>query len=373
MTSSRARRSTCRSASIPATWSSSIRWPWAASAPSRTAADDTEREQSHGLLIHGDAAFAGEGIVQETFNLSQLPGYTDGRHGARRDQQPDRLHHDAARKSRSTIYATDIAKMLQIPIFHVNGEDPEAVAQVVRLAMDFRREFQRDVVIDMYCYRRRGHNESDEPAFTQPLLYQGIENRKTVRDGYLDQLLELGDMTQEEADEIAARQPREPGIRLVGGQSEDFVPRPEGPGRLWKGYLGGRERLDDDVDTGVASAALSAHVAAADGAARASIRIQKMKRIARRPAADGARQAAAGLGGRRSSGLRLAGDRRLPHSAVGPGLDPRHVQPPARRCYDTEDGHAYMPLQHLSPEQMPVDIYQQPAVRSGRAGLRIWL
>ena len=85
--------------------------------------------------------------------------------------------------------------MLQIPIFHVNGEDPEAVAQVVRLALDFRREFQRDVVIDMYCYRRRGHNESDEPAFTQPLLYEQIRQRKSVREGYLEHLLTMGGIT----------------------------------------------------------------------------------------------------------------------------------------------------------------------------------
>src|ERR1043166_7041738 len=95
-------------------------------------------------------------------------------------------------QARSTTYATDVAKMLQIPIFHVNGENPEAVAQVVRLAMDFRLEFKRDVVVNMYGYRRLGHNEGDEPSFTQPLLYQAIAKRKPVRDGYLDHLLELG-------------------------------------------------------------------------------------------------------------------------------------------------------------------------------------
>src|SRR5678816_1477933 len=95
--------------------------------------------------------------------------------------------------------------MLQIPIFHVNGEDPEAVAQVVRLAMDFRFEFARDVVINMYGYRRLGHNEGDEPAFTQPLLYRTIAKRKPVREGYLEHLLKLGEVTQQEADEIAAK------------------------------------------------------------------------------------------------------------------------------------------------------------------------
>ncbi|MGC4005884.1 MAG: thiamine pyrophosphate-dependent enzyme [Pirellulales bacterium] len=109
-------------------------------------------------------------------------------------------------EARSCTYATDVAKMLQIPIFHVNGEDPEAVAQVVRLAMDFRREFQRDVVIDMYCYRRRGHNETDEPEFTQPALYKAIKQRKSVREGYLEHLLKMNGVGREEADHMADEQ-----------------------------------------------------------------------------------------------------------------------------------------------------------------------
>src|SRR5690606_109430 len=107
-------------------------------------------------------------------------------------------------EARSSTYATDIAKMLQIPIFHVNGEDPEAVAHVVRTALDFREKFQRDVVIDMYCYRLRGHNEGDEPAFTQPLMYREIRQRAEVRDRYLQRLLETGGITEAEAEEIMA-------------------------------------------------------------------------------------------------------------------------------------------------------------------------
>src|SRR6185436_9888222 len=108
----------------------------------------------------------------------------------------------APTEGRSTVYATDVARMLQVPIFHVNGEDPEAVAQVVRLAMDFRAEFQADVFIDMYGYRRWGHNETDEPSFTQPLLYQAIAARAGVREGYLKHLLELKNVSAEVADKI---------------------------------------------------------------------------------------------------------------------------------------------------------------------------
>src|SRR5690554_3597270 len=106
------------------------------------------------------------------------------------------------RQARSTTYASDVAKMLQSPIFHVNGEDPEAVAQVIELAMEFREEFRRDVVIDMFCYRRHGHNEGDEPAFTQPRMYDLIRRRSSVREGYLARLLELGGITAEEAEQI---------------------------------------------------------------------------------------------------------------------------------------------------------------------------
>jgi 2-oxoglutarate dehydrogenase E1 component len=167
-------------------------------------AGDTDHSRALALLIHGDASFAGEGVVQETLNLSQLPGYSVG--GTLHVVVNNQIGFTTSpSEARSTQYATDVAKMLQIPIFHVNGEDPEAVAQVVRLAMDFRNEFKRDVVIDMYGYRRLGHNESDEPTFTQPVLYRTIAERKSVREGYLEHLLQLGEVSREEADQIASK------------------------------------------------------------------------------------------------------------------------------------------------------------------------
>ncbi|NCX99274.1 MAG: 2-oxoglutarate dehydrogenase E1 component, partial [Planctomycetia bacterium] len=123
---------------------------------------DQARQQGMVIQVHGDAAFAGEGIIQETLNLSELDAYRVG--GTLHVIVNNQIGFTTGpMEARSCTYATDVAKMLQIPIFHVNGEDPEAVAQVVSLAMDFRREFQRDVVVDMYCFRRRGHNEADEP------------------------------------------------------------------------------------------------------------------------------------------------------------------------------------------------------------------
>ncbi len=143
------------------------------------------------VLVHGDAAFAGQGVVAETFNLSQLEGYGTGGtlHLVINNQIGfTTLPADA----RSTRYATDVAKMLMIPVFHVHGEDPEAVAHVARLALEYRQAFGRDVVVEIICYRRHGHNEGDEPYFTQPLMYERIKERPPVHRLYGEQLRESG-------------------------------------------------------------------------------------------------------------------------------------------------------------------------------------
>ena len=265
-------------------------------------AGDVKREQTMALLIHGDAAFAGEGIVQETLNLSQLEGYTVG--GTMHVVVNNQIGFTTSpAEGRSSTYATDVAKMLQIPIFHVNGEDPEAVAQVVRLAMDFRREFKRDVVIDMYCYRRRGHNEGDEPAFTQPVLYRAIEKRKTVRDAYLERLLELGEITREEADRIAHEQTQKLERELSVAKSDEYVFKSDAPGGIWKGYFGGRDSAVPDIDTGVPRERLSELLGSADAVAGRFSSASQDRTPARSAARDGPRRAPAGLGRRRGAGL----------------------------------------------------------------------
>src|SRR5207253_573533 len=200
---------------------------------------DTPREHGMALLIHGDASFAGQGIIQETLNLSQLPAYTVG--GTLHVIVNNQIGFTTSPKeARSSPYATDVARMLQIPIFHVNGEDPEAVAQVIRLAMEFRDEFQRDVVVDMYGYRRLGHNEGDEPAFTQPVLYRAIAKRKGVREGYLEHLLKLGEITREEADALAAKR-RELLEQELSESKTEKSTVPERPAGIWSGLSGGPE------------------------------------------------------------------------------------------------------------------------------------
>ena len=152
------------------------------------------------LLVHGDAAFAGQGVVAETLNLSQLRGYRTG--GTIHVVVNNQVGFTTSpEQSRSSIYCTDVARMVQAPIFHVNGDDPEACNRVARLAFEFRQEFAKDVVIDLVCYRRRGHNEGDDPSFTQPLMYDLIEQKRSVRKLYTEALIGRGDITFDEAEQ----------------------------------------------------------------------------------------------------------------------------------------------------------------------------
>jgi len=169
----------------------------------QTRRGDDKREQVVPVLIHGDAAFTGQGVVMELFNMSQANGFCVGGtiHVVVNNQVGFTISnpHDA----RSTLYCTDVAKMVNAPVFHVNGDDPEAVLFVARLAYDFRQKFKRDVVIDLVCYRRHGHNEADEPAATQPLMYQVIRSRLPVREIYSERLVAESVVSREQSTAMA--------------------------------------------------------------------------------------------------------------------------------------------------------------------------
>ncbi|PRX24699.1 2-oxoglutarate dehydrogenase E1 component [Actinoplanes italicus] len=152
------------------------------------------------VLVHGDAAFAGQGVVAETLNLSQLRGYRTG--GTVHVIVNNQVGFTTAPEySRSSMYSTDVARMVEAPIFHVNGDDPEAVVRVAKLAFEYRQTFNKDVVIDMICYRRRGHNEGDDPSMTNPRMYQIIDTKRSVRKLYTEELIGRGDITVQEAEE----------------------------------------------------------------------------------------------------------------------------------------------------------------------------
>ena len=177
------------------------------------------------ILIHGDAAFAGQGVVMETLNLAGLRGYRTGGtiHVIVNNQVGFTTGPEA---SRSTRYCTDIAKGFQIPVFHVNGDDPEACVRTARLAFEYRQEFGRDVIIDLLCYRRRGHNEADDPSMTQPRMYDLIEAKRPVRHIYVGSLIRRGDITPEEA-EAVSRDYLAQLERVFSETREAYVPPPD--------------------------------------------------------------------------------------------------------------------------------------------------
>ena len=215
--------------------------------------EDRGRKLVAPVLLHGDAAFAGQGIVSETLNLSQLEGYRTGGtlHIVINNQIGfTTLPEDA----RSTRYSTDVAKMLMVPIFHVHGEDPEAAAHVVRLALDYRMAFGKDVVIDVVCYRRYGHNEGDEPYYTQPRMYDRIKDRPPVYRLYAGELIENGVIGQGEVEGI------EQGIRqcldMAAESSRGNTCSPPAT-RFFENWEGLRNRASDaPVETGVPEEAL---------------------------------------------------------------------------------------------------------------------
>jgi 2-oxoglutarate dehydrogenase E1 component len=215
---------------------------------------DSGRTHGVPLLIHGDAAFAGQGIVAETLNLSNLAGYTTG--GTLHVIVNNQIGFTTSPSdARSTTYCTDVAKMIQAPIFHVNAEDPEACVYVAELALDFRQAFHRDVVIDLYCYRRHGHNEGDEPSFTQPLMYRQIKDRPSISAIYTEQLLKNGELKLDEAQAID----QEFQAKLQKAQQEVKAGPPRRHGM--KGFAGAWQGLQQfysaaSIETGVPRATL---------------------------------------------------------------------------------------------------------------------
>ncbi|MFO0609938.1 MAG: 2-oxoglutarate dehydrogenase E1 component [Polyangiales bacterium] len=213
--------------------------------------NDVARRRVAPVLIHGDAAFIGQGVVAETLNLMSLEGYSTG--GTLHIVVNNQVGFTTdTGDSRSTRYATDLARMLGIPIFHVNGEDPEAVVHVSRLAVDYRQAFGRDVVIDMYCYRKWGHNEGDEPRFTQPVMYATIDKKPSVRASYVKKVLATGQVTEEQVERLVALRKEALDAALSATKAEHHHPPTTGLAGHWAQYKGGPDAGVPEVPTAVA-------------------------------------------------------------------------------------------------------------------------
>lgn len=327
-------------------------------------AGDRERRRGMALLIHGDAAFAGEGVVQETLNLSELPAYSVG--GTIHLIVNNQLGFTTTpQEGRSSVYCTDVAKLLQIPIFHVNGEHPESVAQVLRLAMDFRYKFQRDIVIDMYCYRLRGHNEGDEPSFTQPLLYEAIEKHKSVREGYLDHLLEMGGVSRQEAEQISEERQAHLERELASARSDDYVPAQDMLSKVWRGYRGGPESKAPDVDTCVDRERLVRLL---------EVQTKVPDNFHVHPKIDRGMQKRLEMSEGKEPLDWAAGEALAFASLATQGFPIRLTGQDVERgtfshrhavLHDHKNGSTYMPLNHLSEDQAVVEIYNSPLSEAG--------
>jgi 2-oxoglutarate dehydrogenase E1 component len=329
-------------------------------------AGDDEGKTILPVILHGDAAFAGQGIVAETLNLSRLRGYSTG--GTVHVIINNQIGFTTTpAEARSTLYCSDVAKMIQVPVFHVNGDDPEAVVYAVQLAMAYRQRFGDDVVIDMVCYRRHGHNEGDEPAFTQPLLYAKIRKRPSVRRLYADALVSEGTLSADEAKEIEEDQNRQltQALQVIQtrppGPDEPYEPR--GP---WAGFS--RIRLDDELETGVPIerlAQIAEGLATVPGGFEVHAKLttlldRRRKSVAENAPLDWAMGEALAFGSLVLEGtpVRLSGQ----DSSRGT-FSHRHAV-----LVDQETGEEFTPLDHLSETQARFEVYDSHLSEAGVLG-----
>ena len=324
------------------------------------------------LLIHGDAAFIGQGVVAETLNLGGLSGYATG--GTIHVIVNNQIGFTTdVVEARCTRYASDVVRMLKVPVFHVNGEDPEAVAAVAHLAVELRQRFGKDVVIDMYCYRRHGHNEGDEPRYTQPLMYQAIDRKPTVRQMYVKRLLGMGHVTVERADEIVARRREALAAALDEVKQQGLRAGDLREGGVWSSYRGGPDAARPRCPPPSRRRRSARSPRSSWSCPRASHPTPRSSRSSRRGTTrSSAASPSTGARARCSPTPRLLAEKtpvRISGQDVKRGtFSHRH----AVLC-DMRTGEEYVPLERVGRAPRPPRHPQQPPLRAGRARLRVRL
>ncbi|MEA2755085.1 MAG: 2-oxoglutarate dehydrogenase component [Aliidongia sp.] len=326
---------------------------------------DTDRAEVVGLLIHGDAAVAGQGVVAETCVMSELKGYRTG--GTVHFVINNQIGFTTAPAyARSGIYCSDVAKTNQAPIFHVNGDDPEAVLRACQLAMEFRQEFKKDVWVDMFCYRRHGHNENDEPAFTQPLMYRKIASQPTTRQIYSRRLIDETALSEEQSDKIATDF-----LSYLDGEFENAKSYRPNKADWLEGAWTGLELASDDDRRG--NTAISTELLGEVGKAlvtppqgfnlnRKIVRQlqEKAKMFATGIGFDWATCEALAFGSLASEGVFV----RLSGQDVGRGtFSHRHAV-----LVDQETEKTYVPLNNIRSDQAQVEIFDSPLSEFGVLG-----
>ena len=330
---------------------------------------DEDRVSVLPLLIHGDAAFVGQGVVAETLNLSRLQAYETGGtvHVVINNQIGFTTNPE---DSRSTAYCTDITRMLRCPVFHVNGEDPEAVAQAVTLAAEYRQRFHGDVVLDLFCYRKYGHNEGDEPRFTQPEMYAAIDRKQTVREVYIEHLIKTGKLTVEQAEEIKERRQKDLEHALEDTRSNgNYNLIPASMEGLWSEYRGGSDLDVADADTRFAREKLDD---ALDKLTSYPDWFTPHPRVERFVLEKQRKILKSGEGVDWGTGENLAFATLLleGHRCRLTGQDVRRGTFSHRHAviFDSETGRRYTRLGHLSPDQAHLEIYDSSLSEAGVVG-----
>jgi len=332
---------------------------------------DRGRVRGLPILIHGDAAFAGQGIIAEGFNMSGLDGYTVG--GTIHVVVNNQIGFTTSpRHAYSTTYPTDVARMLQIPIIHINSEDPEAVAQAVDLAVDFRQRFHRDVVIDMWCYRKLGHNETDEPNYTQPVMYRAIAAKAPIRASYL-QAFEASQGTEKPltaADVEAITSAKKHALEeaLEAATKLQAPPRPSTFGGVWSRVRGGPDSGAREVSTAVAPEVIASVTKALTTTPADFTPHPKVAKLLEMRAAMGAgkRPLDWGMGEALAFGTLLSEGVRVRMS----GQDVRRGTFSHRHAVlvDYNDGREYTPLEYLGEGQGTFEIRDSPLTEAGVVG-----
>jgi 2-oxoglutarate dehydrogenase E1 component len=330
---------------------------------------DEDRVTVLPLLIHGDAAFMGQGVVAETLNLSRLQAYDTGGtvHVVVNNQIGFTTNPE---DSRSTSYCTDITRMLRCPVFHVNGEDPEAVAQAVTLAAEYRQRFHADVVLDLFCYRKYGHNEGDEPRFTQPEMYAAVDRKSTVREVYIEHLVKTGKLTVEQAEEIKRQRQQDLEAALEDTRSNgNYNLVPASMLGLWADYRGGSDLDVPDADTRFPRAELDDaldKLTSYPDWFTPHARIQRFVLDKQRKVLKTGEGVDWGTAENLAfATLLLEGVRcRLTGQDVRRGtFSHRHAV-----IFDSETGRRYTRLGHLSPDQAQLEIYDSSLSEAGVVG-----
>jgi 2-oxoglutarate dehydrogenase E1 component len=319
------------------------------------------------LVIHGDAAMSGQGVVAETLNLSRLPGYDTG--GTVHLVINNQLGYTTCpEEARSSIYCTAVAQMLDIPIFHVNGDDPEACVHVMRLATEYRQQFQSDVVVDLVCYRRYGHNEGDEPSYTQPIMYAQIRKHPPVAVLYSGELASKGRLSAQEAEHIREAAKEHFQSAYLRAKERSQLADPSSNEGVWKGFRGGREKDVPEVPTAITHERTVQLLEKLSTLPEGFTPLRQIGKILERRAAMARGELPLDWGSAESLAYASLLTEKVPVRLTGQDTERGTFGHRNAVLHDAHNGSTYTPLSVLEPGQALFEVYNSPLSETGCLG-----